>query len=69
MIDNDWEILHPKVATTIRQWVDVSIFHHISEEVKADKLWKKLETMYGKNTFRNKGTIIEASKLEVHIWK
>ena len=46
--DDAWEILHLKAAATIQQWVDVNIFHHISEEVKADELWKKLEAMYEK---------------------
>lgn len=41
MGDKEWEILHLKVAATINQWVDVSIFHHIYEEVKADELWKE----------------------------
>ena len=58
MSDDEWEILHVKDAATIRQWVDVNIFHLISEDVKADELWKKLEAMYEKNTFRNKVTII-----------
>ena len=47
-----------KAAATIRQWVDINIFHHISEEMKADELWNKLEAMYENNTFRNKATII-----------
>lgn len=56
--DEEWEILHLKASATIRQWVDVNIFHHISEEVKADELWKKLEGMYEKSTSRNKASII-----------
>lgn len=63
-IDDDWGVLHLKVVTTIRQWVDVSIFHHIFEEVMTGKLWKKLETMYEKSTFMNKGTIIRSMYME-----
>jgi len=47
-----------KAATMIRQWIDINIFNHISKEMKADALWKKLEAMYEKNTSRNKASII-----------
>lgn len=33
---------------------DVSIFHHIYEEMTSNALWRKLEAMYENNTFRNK---------------
>lgn len=58
MRDDEWEILNLKAVATIRQWEDVKIFHHISEEVKTDALWKKLEAMHEKSTFRNKATSI-----------
>ena len=47
-----------KAAATIRQRVDINIFNHISEAMKADTLWKKLEAMHEKNTSRNKVSII-----------
>ena len=58
MSDYDWKVLHMKAAGIIRQWVDHSIFHHISEMEDANKLWQKLQSLYMKNTFRNKVLLI-----------
>ena len=44
--DGDWEKIHRKAVGTIRQWVDDSVYHHISNETDAQVLWKKLESMY-----------------------
>ena len=59
MSGDEWKILHLKATVKIRQWVNVTIFPHISKDVKADHLRKKLEAMYEKNTFRNKATAIK----------
>lgn len=32
--DNEEVILQLKIATMIKQWVDVNIFHHNSEEMR-----------------------------------
>ena len=48
MGDDEREILHLKADAIIRQWVDVNIFHHISEKVKTDELWKKPKAIYEK---------------------
>lgn len=37
MTDDEWEILHLQAVATVRQGVDVNIFHHIFEEVKTNK--------------------------------
>ena len=42
-----------KAVATIKQWVKASIFHHITDKMKADELWRKLEAMYEKNAFIN----------------
>lgn len=47
-----------KIVVTVRQWIEINIFYHIPEEVKVDKLWKKLNDMYEKDTIRNKTTTI-----------
>ena len=30
MLDRDWEKLNRKTIGCIRQWIDVSVFHHVS---------------------------------------
>ena len=38
MADDKWRKLHRKTVGTIRQWVDDSVFHHVSEETDAEEL-------------------------------
>ena len=40
------------------QWVDQSVYHHVAQETRADVLWKKLESMYEKQTALNKTSLI-----------
>ena len=56
--DEDWAIMHRKTVGYIRQWVDHSVYHHIAQETKADVLWKKLESMYERQTPLNKTSLI-----------
>ena len=46
----EWKIMHRKTVALIRQWVDQSVFHHVSQETDATELWKKLESMYERKT-------------------
>ena len=33
--DEDWKKSHRKVVSLIRQWVDLSVFHHVATETNA----------------------------------
>lgn len=57
--DKDWEKLKRKTLGTIRQWVDLSIFNHVSQEVDPYDLWKKLEGLYERKTAHNKASLIK----------
>ncbi|KAL4561013.1 hypothetical protein LXL04_033173 [Taraxacum kok-saghyz] len=52
--DDVWMRINKKTVAQIRQWIDYSVFHHVSQETDAYKLWKKLENMYQAKTARNK---------------
>ncbi|BBH04434.1 hypothetical protein Prudu_015575 [Prunus dulcis] len=56
--DDAWSILNRKVVRQIRQWVDQSVFHHVSQETDAYKLWTKLSSMYERKTAQNKASVI-----------
>ena len=58
MSEEEWKIMHRKAVALIRQWVDQSVFHHVSQETDATELWKKLESMYERKTAQNKVTLI-----------
>ena len=68
--------MHRKAIGHIRQWVDNSKFHHVSNETNVNTLWKKLEDKYEKKTAVNKTFLIrklvnmkfkEGGKIEDHI--
>ena len=42
MSEAEWKIMHRKIVALIRQWVDQSVFHHVSQETDATELWKKI---------------------------
>ena len=46
------------VASTIRQWVDDSIYHLIANEPSLWEVWRKLEDLYEKDTTENKMLVI-----------
>lgn len=52
--DEVWTRINKKTVAQIRQWIDHSVFHHVSQETDAYKLWEKLENMYQAKTARNK---------------
>ena len=54
MSDDDWKKLDRKAAGFIRQWLDDSVFHHVSTETSAASLWQKLQGLYKKKTTCNK---------------
>ena len=44
--DKKWAQLNQKVVSTIRSWIDQSVYHHIVKESRVDVLWRKLEIIY-----------------------
>lgn len=54
MTDDVWTRMNKKTVAQIRQWIDHSVFHHVSKETNAYKLWEKLQSMYQAKTARNK---------------
>lgn len=59
MEENEWIKLKRKTLGTIRQWVDISIFNHVSQETDPYDLWKKLEGLYERKTAHNKASLIK----------
>ena len=45
MKDDEWKKLDRKVVSFIRQWIDDSVFHHVSTKNSAHGLWTKLESL------------------------
>jgi gag-polypeptide of LTR copia-type len=62
MTTANWNIWNRKAVDTIRQWLDDSVYHHVSSETNAHELWKKLESLYEQKTVANKAFFIR--KLE-----
>ena len=54
MSDKDWEKLNRKTIGCFRQCIDVSVFHHVSQETNAKALWEKLKGLYERKTAQNK---------------
>ena len=44
--NRDQEKLNRKTIGCIRQCIDVSFFHHVSQETNAEALWEKLRSLY-----------------------
>ncbi|VFQ84242.1 unnamed protein product [Cuscuta campestris] len=59
MTDKEWEKLKRKTLGTIRQWIDISIFNHVSQETEPLELWRKLEGLYERKTAHNKASLIK----------
>ena len=57
MSDRDWEKLNRKTIGCIRQCIDVSVFHHVSQETTIETFWEKLRSLYEKKTAQNKAFI------------
>ncbi|KAK8921663.1 hypothetical protein KSP39_PZI019972 [Platanthera zijinensis] len=56
--DEEWKKMDRKAVGFIRQWLDDSVFHHVSTETSAQALWKKLEALYERKTAGNKAFLI-----------
>ena len=54
----DWEMKNRKTIGYIRQWIYLSVFHHMSRVTDAKNLWKKLESLYKRKTTQNKAFAI-----------
>lgn len=54
MSDEEWKKQNRRTIEVIRQWLDDSVYHHVSMETNALPLWKKLESLYGRKTAGNK---------------
>ena len=46
MSNADWKKLKKKTLGAICQWVDISLYNHVSKETDLHTLWKNLENMY-----------------------
>ena len=46
MSDVDWKKLKKKTLGVIRQWVDISLYNHVSKETDPHTLRKNLENVY-----------------------
>ena len=57
MFDKDWEKLNRKTIGHIRQCIDVSVFHHVSQETNAEALWEKLKGLYERKIAQNKAFV------------
>ena len=51
-----WEVMHLKVATYVRCFVDMRLYNNFNEETNAEVLWKKIGFM-----FKNKNIINRVS--------
>ena len=58
VIESDWKILHRKAASTMRQFVDVSILQHVANDTNSYELWHKLAGMYERKNALNKASLM-----------
>ncbi|KAK9906214.1 hypothetical protein M0R45_002714 [Rubus argutus] len=54
-----WTKSNRKAIGYIREWVDESVFHHVSNETNAHDLWKKLESLFEKKTAAKKAFLFK----------
>ena len=57
-LDDDWDVEHRKTIAYMRRWMNRTLHEHISDETKADVVWKKLENIFARKTSGNKTTLI-----------
>ncbi|KAF7151337.1 hypothetical protein RHSIM_Rhsim02G0160500 [Rhododendron simsii] len=55
----DWTTLNRKASLLICQWIDDSVFHHVSTETSAYDLRKKLESLYDSKSVTNKAFLFK----------
>ena len=46
MSDKKWIVIYRKTIGNIRKWIGQNIFQYIANKIRANILWKKLESMY-----------------------
>ena len=46
--------MHRKAIGLIKQWVDISMLHHVATEIDAHTLWKNLRDLYERKIAQNK---------------
>ena len=56
--DGDWKKINRKTIGVIRQWIDQSIYHHVSGETLAYNLWKRLSELFESKNSLNKAFLI-----------
>ena len=54
MLNRNFEKLNRKTIGCIRQYIDVNVFHHMSQETNAKTLWEKLRSLCERKTAQNK---------------
>ncbi|KAM5588228.1 hypothetical protein ABKV19_006591 [Rosa sericea] len=54
-----WTKMNRKAIGHIREWVDDSVFHHVSNETNAHELWLKLTSLFEKKTAAKKTFLIK----------
>ena len=59
MTGDGWTNINRKTVGFIRQWIDDSVFHHVSTETSAQALWKKLESLYDRKSATNKAFLFK----------
>ncbi|KAA8535831.1 hypothetical protein F0562_030849 [Nyssa sinensis] len=57
--DDEWKKLDRKSVGVIRQWIDDSVFHHVSTKNSPHALWTKLEGLYERKTAVNKAFLFQ----------
>ena len=55
---NGWKKMHRKAIGLIRQWVDISVFHHMATKTNAYTLWENLKDLYQRKATQNKAFAI-----------
>lgn len=56
--DKNWKLLNQNVVAMIWNYIDISLFEHVSTYTNAYELWSKLESTIQKKTPRNKASIV-----------
>nr|KYP59402.1 Retrovirus-related Pol polyprotein from transposon TNT 1-94 [Cajanus cajan] len=57
--EEDWKKVNRKTISMIRQWIDQSICHHVSNETNTFNLWKKLSELFESKNAQNKAFLIQ----------
>ena len=58
MDDEEWEVQHKKAIAYIRRWMDINLHEHISDEIRVDVVWQRLENLFAKKTVGNRISLL-----------